>query len=400
MNYVSMCNTSRKKTKEDIENKRLVQILNSKIFKGYRQIKSAKTFGKNDLKFIKTRKFEVEELQPFDDNYNLQYKKEYLNKCKYPLTYNPFSIQHLSSSRVSHQRLLTLKSNKLRKNNKSKEKDELKLTSPFFSMTETNELANQEAKREMEKRKQIYHQLFRDNKYVPNQYYDLPFFIIEKKNSQFNNEKEDRGAFSSHKAKRGCKIPNEEEIQNDTNENEEYSHLNQTQFLYKISRRKKPFLKPQIYTKTNGLKKGFIMRRRNRPATGLNDYKQVTIKVTNENKDNKNHIVSAITNRDGNGNSRTANNPVSLRGQLNGKNMNSTQATSTEKNKEYRIRNRALPNDIRYVTDQATVDKLRKKKEMFQQIKHMVFDKIHFSDEVKFEMIRSQALQQYFESQY
>ena len=62
------------------QNEKLVDILNHKMFKGYRQIKNSKTFGLKRFKFIQIRKWENEPLEPFEENYNLQYQRTYLNK--------------------------------------------------------------------------------------------------------------------------------------------------------------------------------------------------------------------------------------------------------------------------------------------------------------------------------
>ena len=62
-------------TRSQIKNKKLVDILNHKIFKGFRQIKNSKHFFIEKPNFVKAFIWDENKLEPFDDNYNLQYKK-------------------------------------------------------------------------------------------------------------------------------------------------------------------------------------------------------------------------------------------------------------------------------------------------------------------------------------
>ena len=65
---------------EKLKNKKLVNILNHKIFKGYNDIKNSKSFCHQIPKCVKIVDYENDILEPFDDNYNLLYKKKYLSK--------------------------------------------------------------------------------------------------------------------------------------------------------------------------------------------------------------------------------------------------------------------------------------------------------------------------------
>ena len=61
------------------KNKKLVRILNHKMFKGYREIKESKDFNFKKPKYIESIFWENRILDPFDDNYNLEYKRKNLS---------------------------------------------------------------------------------------------------------------------------------------------------------------------------------------------------------------------------------------------------------------------------------------------------------------------------------
>ena len=80
-------------------NKKLVKLLKTKIFKGYTQIKNSKTFGIKTFKFIKIPLWELEPLEPFEENYNLQYQR--IHK-KNSLKLSPFTIENYSTKPFKH----------------------------------------------------------------------------------------------------------------------------------------------------------------------------------------------------------------------------------------------------------------------------------------------------------
>ena len=87
-------------TKDQINNKKLVSLLKHKIFRGYIDIKNSKTFFRKKPKFVKTIDFEENNLEPFDDNYNLQYKRTYLSKLNSKIN-NPLQIKNESRFKIS-----------------------------------------------------------------------------------------------------------------------------------------------------------------------------------------------------------------------------------------------------------------------------------------------------------
>ena len=78
-----------------IKNKKLVEILNHKMFKGYRDIKAAKDF------FSKyERKTKLEDFEPFDDLYNLCYRKNFLSSIRSSNFNNMINIQHFPKNKL------------------------------------------------------------------------------------------------------------------------------------------------------------------------------------------------------------------------------------------------------------------------------------------------------------
>ena len=77
-----------------IKNKKLVKILNHKMFKGYRDIKASKWFFNHKPKYISPSAWEDKIFDPFDDLYNLNYKMNVLKPLKTPNFDNILSIKH------------------------------------------------------------------------------------------------------------------------------------------------------------------------------------------------------------------------------------------------------------------------------------------------------------------
>ena len=79
-----------------IQNKKLVNILNHKIFKGFRQIKnSKKNYYKYNEYFLKLYN-KWTEIEPFDDNYNIYYKNKFLSNKYNFSTQNLLTIKNIS----------------------------------------------------------------------------------------------------------------------------------------------------------------------------------------------------------------------------------------------------------------------------------------------------------------
>ncbi len=88
-----------------IKNKKLVNVLKHKIFRGYLDIKNSKTFYRKRPKCVKIIDFEEQNLEPFDDNYNLQYKRTFLSTLNQQNIMNPFIIHNFSPSKTTNENI-------------------------------------------------------------------------------------------------------------------------------------------------------------------------------------------------------------------------------------------------------------------------------------------------------
>jgi hypothetical protein len=97
------------KSKEDrkisfdkTKNKKLVKILNHKMFKGYRDIKASKNFYKRNINLNKQTlgclEWEKKVYDYFEDLYNLDYKLNVLSKLKNPSFNNIMYIKHFPNT--------------------------------------------------------------------------------------------------------------------------------------------------------------------------------------------------------------------------------------------------------------------------------------------------------------
>ena len=238
------------KTKEDhkiisdkIKNKKLVKILNHKMFKGYRDIKSSKLFYKKNINFDKNTlgclEWEKKVYDYFDDLYNLSYKLNVLSKLKTPSFNNIISIKHFrnpnkntieskqtlpTESRIKqikssiNSKLTTMNSLAKRSKIQSNSNNNFYLTS--MSVYHTDNFYH---KYNPEK---VYKEIFD----VDNVYYnDITILSLDKIN-KYNNPK---------KKKKSKYITSDDDIINTNNIHDNiYNGLTVRQFLYKISHNK------------------------------------------------------------------------------------------------------------------------------------------------------------------
>ena len=238
------------KAKEDhkilsdkIKNKKLVKILNHKMFKGYRDIKSSKLFYKKNINFDKNTlgclEWEKKVYDYFDDLYNLSYKLNVLSKLKTPSFNNIISIKHFrnpnkntieskqtlpTESRIKQTKssinsnLTTMNSLAKRSKIQSNSNNNFYLTS--MSVYHTDNFYH---KYNPEK---VYKEIFD----VDNVYYnDIPLLSLDKIN-KYNNPK---------KKKKSKYITSDDDIINTNNIHDNiYNGLTVRQFLYKISHNK------------------------------------------------------------------------------------------------------------------------------------------------------------------
>ena len=96
----------------EIQNKKLVNVLKHKMFKGFEIIKNSKTFYRKRPKCLRIIDFEEHNLEPYDVNYDIQYKREFLKKLYQPKFENPFIIQNYSDKKEPNIKKLDTKDNK------------------------------------------------------------------------------------------------------------------------------------------------------------------------------------------------------------------------------------------------------------------------------------------------
>ena len=228
---------------DKIKNKKLVKILNHKMFKGYRDIKSSKLFYKKNINFDKNTlgclEWEKKVYDYFDDLYNLSYKLNVLSKLKTPSFNNIISIKHFrnpnkntieskqtlpNESRIKQTKssinsnLTTMNSLAKRSKIQSNSNNNFYLTS--MSVYHTDNFYH---KYNPEK---VYKEIFD----VDNVYYnDIPILSLDKIN-KYNNPK---------KKKKSKYITSDDDIINTNNIHDNiYNGLTVRQFLYKISHNK------------------------------------------------------------------------------------------------------------------------------------------------------------------
>ena len=197
-------------TRSQIKNKKLVDILNHKIFKGFRQIKNSKHFFIEKPNFVKAFIWDENKLEPFDDNYNLQYKKYYQQKNN--LFFNAIS----NSFRNNNNK--TFNNNSIKNNINFRNKK----NNFFLTFTKNNNINNNNnntiEKNQTERMNILYKEIF-PNKNELNIYNNFPLIFVEKKR------------------KIRPSTANKKIITFNKNENndEEFLGLTEKQFLYKIS---------------------------------------------------------------------------------------------------------------------------------------------------------------------
>ena len=192
-----------------IKNKKLVDILNHKIFKGFRQIKNSKTFFIEKPNFVKSYIWDENKLEPFEDNYNLQYKKYHQQKNN---IFNVITSDHFNDKNQ----------NKFNKNINFRNKKKISNKNNFFHLTFTknnnnNIFNNYIEKNKTERMKILFKEIF-PNKNEFNIYNNFPLIFVEKK----------RKIRPTTAKKKIITF-------NDNNCDEEFIGLTEKQFLYKIS---------------------------------------------------------------------------------------------------------------------------------------------------------------------
>ena len=184
----------------EIQNKKLVNVLKHKMFKGFEITKNSKTFYRKRPKCLRIIDFEEHNLEPYDVNYDIQYKRQFLKKLYQPKFETPFIIQNYSHKNVPNIKKLDSKMNK---------KQNIFLTDP---KSKTRKYISG---KEIDKNNKIINEIF-PNIEEAKMYSNIPLLYVERSISRPKTSKE--------------KI-----ILSEGKEYGEYDGLTENQFIYKIS---------------------------------------------------------------------------------------------------------------------------------------------------------------------
>ena len=200
-------------------NKRLVKILNYKMFKGYRDIKKAKEFYIQKPKYQNAFSWKNKVLYPFEEYYNLEYKKKnlssyYSQDLSYMLQVDNYSKNkeiYLKKEKKEKCINIPQKKNKFRKKQIINIRKKPHNDSFFYFSSKSSIIKNDSDNNKKKQQLKLYRTIFCDENEI-GLYNDIPIFAIEE--IQENNE-----------IKKQLKL--------DSNSKKE--RINDLQFLYKVS---------------------------------------------------------------------------------------------------------------------------------------------------------------------
>ena len=216
-------------------NERLVRILNHKMFKGYREIKNSKECFLQKPKYIKNDFWENRIIDPFDDNYNLEYKRKNLSSIYNQDLSNMIQISNYPNRKGLNENNSS-KNIKFKKksNNNFRKKQNINLNFKkrsyndkyFYFNSNSLLIRNDIDKTNSQNKDKLYKTIFaKENE--KGLYNDIPIFAIEKIHKIRDNKK-----------KKYIYLPSKEERTRDL------------QFLYKVSH-KLPIKKVDFRNKYN-----------------------------------------------------------------------------------------------------------------------------------------------------
>ena len=209
--------------KEKISNKKLVNILNHKMFKGYRISKESKKVFVEKPKYVSDNCWERKTFDPFDDYYSIDYKNKNLSSLNHQDFSNLLLINNLSRKSQDEKGPVKKVSVHTQKGGNFRKKRIINLIKKpinkerYFYFCPDSQLITKNSSENKEKKDILYNTIFQDNN-EKKLYNDIPIFAIDKLHKMSNDITSD-----SEKLKY---IKNKEERQNDL------------QFLYKLSHNK------------------------------------------------------------------------------------------------------------------------------------------------------------------
>ena len=263
---------------DKLKNKKLVTILNHKMFKGYRDIKASKWFFNQKPKYITGLAWEAKNFDPFDDLYNLNYKMNVIYPLKTP---NFDNLLFIKNYPPKEKKLLTQESRNINRpktsfnsfsssnknlttigsRSRSKIKFKKNLKNNFY-LTSTSIYHTDNYYHEHNPRK-VYKQIFENDKVI---YNDIPILSLDK--VRYNNRTKLKKNKKNKNIKKYLKSTQNEIIQTNNIHDDMYNGLTEKQFLYKISHNKSnksinDKISINAFRKNKGFVKGFVSKRLN-----------------------------------------------------------------------------------------------------------------------------------------
>jgi hypothetical protein len=210
--------------REKVINKRLVKILNFKMFKGYRISRQSKILSTNKPKYIRDNLWDNKTIDPFDDFYNIEYKRKNLSSLYTKDYSNMLQINNIPKKSSEKTKIIkkmnvqTQKGKSFQKNSQMNLEKEVEVPEQYFYFCSNSQYIKKNPKENKEKKDKLYNTIFQDRN-EKGLYNDIPIFAIEKIY---------RIGHSNRNKRQYKYIKNKEE------------RVNDLQFLYKVSHEKPP----------------------------------------------------------------------------------------------------------------------------------------------------------------
>ena len=370
------------------------------MFKGYRNIKQNKEYFVSPPKYFNNLFWENRIIDPFDDCYNIEYKRKNLSSLNNKDLSSILLIKNISNKNMGNQVTIQKNSNTLKKlsntpkkRNNFRRKQNIKVSKrhnndKYFYFSSNSSLIRNNMDDDKEKKLNLYKTIFSDIN-EKGLYNDIPFFSIEKIH-KINNIK---------KKKKFVYLPSEEE------------RINDLQFLYKVSH-KMPVKKLDFRNKYNiksalHRNKSYLENNASKPLRHniqsakisinrlyLNNNKSELFVSTNFGNNNNNEPKLDNSNLNDNREDDYINfsylyNDIikNIKNENEKKSRNvklikSKSACSLINGKEYNIKNKTkktsstnnsnFPTKDRFINDQIFVDFMNYKKEQFEKLKKLI----------------------------
>ena len=220
--------------REKAINKRLVKILNFKMFKGYRISKNSKIFYANKSTRKSSIFWENKTIDPFDDFYNIEYKRKNLSSLYSKDFSNLLQINNIPKNSPEKTKIIqkmnvhTQKGKSFQKGKQMNIEKEAEIPEQYFYFCSNSQFSKRNLQENKEQKDKLYNTIFQDRN-EKGLYNDIPIFAIEKI-YRLNKTNKNRNKFKYLKSRE--------------------ERVSDLQFLYKLSH-EKPIKKRDFRIKYN-----------------------------------------------------------------------------------------------------------------------------------------------------